>query len=74
MHLIQSFGETLLEKPMGLLVILEVLMLHWDEDYWWGVGSGNISVNPSYNSQVLVLMMLCFICKMKIHGQWLIVQ
>ena len=20
----------------------------WDEDYWWGVGSGNVTANPSY--------------------------
>jgi len=23
---------------------------YWNEDYWWGVGNGNITSNPSYNS------------------------
>ncbi len=26
---------------------------YWDEDYWWGVGFKNITVNPSYNPHAL---------------------
>lgn len=26
---------------------------YWDEDYWWGVGAGTITVNPSYETSGL---------------------
>ena len=46
------FGETLLRKAnagaIGYIGGSDVT--YWDEDYWWGVGSGNVSVNPSYNT------------------------
>ena len=46
------FGETLLRKSNGGAIgyIGGSDVTYWDEDFWWGVGSGNINVNPSYNS------------------------
>ena len=46
------FGEALLRKAnagaIGYIGGSDVT--YWDEDFWWGVGSGNISSNPSYNN------------------------
>ena len=46
------FGEALLRKAnagsIGYIGGSDVT--YWNEDYWWGVGSGNISANPSYNN------------------------
>ena len=46
------FGETLLRKSNGGAIgyIGGSDVTYWNEDYWWGVGSGNISANPSYNN------------------------
>ena len=45
------FGEALLRKSNGGAIgyIGGSDVTYWDEDYWWGVGSGNINVNPSFN-------------------------
>ena len=68
------FGETLQEKPMlELLVILEVLMLRTGMKIIGSVGSGNIS-KIHHIIQVLVLMMLCFICKMKIIAVLIVIM
>ena len=46
------FGEALLRKnnagAIGYIGGSDVT--YWNEDYWWGVGSGNINANPSYNN------------------------
>ena len=46
------FGEALLRKSnagaIGYIGGSDVT--YWNEDFWWGVGSGNISANPSYNN------------------------
>ena len=46
------FGEALLRKSNGGAIgyIGGSDVTYWNEDYWWGVGSGNISSNPSYNN------------------------
>ena len=46
------FGEALLRKSNGGAIgyIGGSDVTYWDEDFWWGVGSGNISSNPSYNN------------------------
>ena len=46
------FGEALLRKANGGAIgyIGGSDVTYWDEDYWWGVGSGNINANPSYNA------------------------
>ena len=46
------FGEALLRKANGGAIgyIGGSDVTYWDEDFWWGVGSGNISSNPSYNN------------------------
>jgi len=46
------FGEALLRKSNGGAIgyIGGSDVTYWNEDYWWGVGSGNISSNPSYGS------------------------
>ena len=46
------FGETLLRKSGGGAIgyIGGSDVTYWDEDFWWGVGAGNISSNPSYNN------------------------
>ena len=46
------FGEALLRKSnagaIGYIGGSDVT--YWDEDFWWGVGSGNVSANPSFNN------------------------
>ena len=44
------FGETLLRKNNGGAIgyIGGSDVTYWNEDFWWGVGSGSISANPSY--------------------------
>jgi len=46
------FGEALLRKANGGSIgyIGGSDVTYWNEDFWWGVGSGNISANPSYNN------------------------
>ena len=46
------FGEALLRKSGGGAIgyIGGSDVTYWNEDYWWGVGSGNITSNPNYNS------------------------
>ena len=46
------FGEALLRKNNGGAIgyIGGSDVTYWNEDFWWGVGSGNISANPSYNN------------------------
>ena len=46
------FGEALLRKNNGGAVgyIGGSDVTYWNEDYWWGVGSGSINANPSYGS------------------------
>ena len=46
------FGEALLRKANGGAIgyIGGSDVTYWNEDFWWGVGSGNISANPSYNN------------------------
>jgi hypothetical protein len=43
------FGEALLRKSNGGAIgyIGGSDVTYWNEDYWWGVGSGSISSNPS---------------------------
>ena len=48
----ECFGEALLRKSnagaIGYIGGSDVT--YWNEDYWWGVGSGSINSNPNYNS------------------------
>jgi len=46
------FGEALLRKANGGAIgyIGGSDVTYWDEDFWWGVGSGNINTNPSFSS------------------------
>ena len=46
------FGEALLRKSNGGAIgyIGGSDVTYWNEDYWWGVGSGSITSNPSYNN------------------------
>jgi len=46
------FGEALLRKNNAgaIAYIGGSDVTYWDEDFWWGVGSGGISANPSYNN------------------------
>ena len=46
------FGEALLRKANGGAIgyIGGSDVTYWDDDFWWGVGSGNVNVNPNYNS------------------------
>ena len=46
------FGEALLRKSNGGAIgyIGGSDVTYWNEDYWWGVGNGSISSNPSYGS------------------------
>tara|TARA_B100001094_G_scaffold158798_1_gene153706 strand:- start:3490 stop:6471 length:2982 start_codon:yes stop_codon:yes gene_type:complete len=46
------FGEALLRKANGGAIgyIGGSDVTYWDEDFWWGVGSGTVNLNPNYNS------------------------
>ena len=46
----ESFGEAVLraENSGAVGYIGGTNSTYWNEDYWWGVGSGNISANPTY--------------------------
>jgi len=46
------FGEALLRKSNGGAIgyIGGSDVTYWDEDFWWGVGSGNVNANPSYGA------------------------
>ena len=48
----ESFGEAVLRKANGGAVgyIGGTNSTYWDEDYWWGVGSGSVSANPVYEN------------------------
>jgi len=48
----ECFGEKLLraENKGAVGYIGGSDVTYWNEDYWWGVGNGNITSNPSYNS------------------------
>ena len=48
----ESFGEAVLraENKGAVGYIGGTNNTYWNEDYWWGVGNGNITANPSYNS------------------------
>ena len=45
------FGEALLREPNkgAQGYIGGSNNTYWNEDFWWGVGSGSISANPTYN-------------------------
>jgi len=45
------FGEALLRKSNGGAIgyIGGSDVTYWDDDFWWGVGSGSVTSNPSYN-------------------------
>jgi len=47
-----SFGEAVLraQNSGAIGYIGGTDNTYWNEDYWWGVGSGSISANPTYES------------------------
>ncbi|MCF7912883.1 MAG: T9SS type A sorting domain-containing protein [Candidatus Cloacimonetes bacterium] len=47
----ECFGEAWLREENGGAIgyIGGTNSTYWDEDFWWGVGSGNITSNPTYN-------------------------
>jgi hypothetical protein len=47
----ECFGEAWLREPDGGAIgyIGGTNSTYWDEDFWWGVGSGAISSNPTYD-------------------------
>ena len=47
---VESFGEAVLraENSGAVGYIGGTNSTYWNEDYWWGVGSGAISANPTY--------------------------
>ncbi|MDP8220207.1 MAG: C25 family cysteine peptidase [Candidatus Stygibacter frigidus] len=47
----ECFGEAWLREENGGAIgyIGGTNSTYWDEDYWWGVGSGNVTSNPTYN-------------------------
>ena len=49
---VESFGEAVLRSENNGAVgyIGGTNSTYWDEDYWWGVGSGSVSANPTYES------------------------
>ena len=46
------FGEALLRKSNGGAIgyIGGSDVTYWNEDYWWGVGNGSITANPTYGA------------------------
>ena len=51
----ECFGEALLrvENRGAIGYIGGSNNTYWDEDYWWAVGAGSITVNPTYNPLTL---------------------
>ena len=49
---VDSFGEAVLraENKGAVGYIGGTNSTYWNEDYWWGVGNGNITANPSYSA------------------------
>ena len=49
---VTSFGEAILraEDSGAIGYIGGTNSTYWDEDYWWGVGSGSVTANPSYDA------------------------
>jgi Peptidase family C25/Propeptide_C25/Peptidase family C25, C terminal ig-like domain/FlgD Ig-like domain len=47
----ECFGEAWLREENGGSIgyIGGTNSTYWDEDFWWGVGSGNVTTNPTYN-------------------------
>ena len=47
---VESFGEAILraENTGAVGYIGGTNSTYWNEDYWWGVGNGNITANPTY--------------------------
>ena len=48
---VESFGEAVLraENSGAVGYIGGTNSTYWNEDYWWGVGNGNITANPIYS-------------------------
>ena len=48
----ECFGESLLraENKGAVGYIGGSDVTYWNEDYWWGVGSGSINANPNYSA------------------------
>ena len=51
----ECFGEAVLraENKGAIGYIGGSNSTYWDEDYWWGVGSGTVSANPTYTASGL---------------------
>ena len=49
---VESFGEAVLRSENNGAVgyIGGTNSTYWNEDYWWGVGNGNIVANPTYSA------------------------
>ena len=47
----ECFGEAWLREENGGAIgyIGGTNSTYWNEDFWWGVGSGNVTSNPTYN-------------------------
>ena len=72
----ECFGEALLRAQdkgaVGYIGGSDVT--YWNEDYWWGVGSGSISVNPTYESTGLGAYDRVFHEHGEDESQWFVVN